>query len=221
MDNEIINLGEWNYPQSWSELTLKQFQDISRAEAKDTRDILQILANKTIDEVNELPLEFAEKMLNDLKWLYEEPTIDEPTNKIIIDDVVYMVNTQEKLRTGEFIAIDTALKGDKHNYAALLAILCRKEGEKYDSTFENEVLPERIKMYENVSFIKIMPIVNFFFECYIIYQKNFQLYSLVEEEIESTRLAIESFPKNGLLSKLYMRWLMRRLEKLKKSIKFT
>ena len=157
MDNEIINLGEWNYPQSWSELTLKQFQDISRAEAKDTRDILQILANKTIDEVNELPLEFAEKMLNDLKWLYEEPTIDEPTNKIIIDDVVYMVNTQEKLRTGEFIAIDTALKGDKHNYAALLAILCRKEGEKYDSTFENEVLPERIKMYENVSFIKIMP----------------------------------------------------------------
>jgi hypothetical protein len=221
MDKDVVYFGQWNYPQGWSELTLKQFQDISRAEAKDTRDILQILANKTIDEVNELPLEFAEKMLNDLKWLYEEPKIDEPTNKIIIDDVTYVVNTQEKLRTGEFIAIDTALKGDNHNYAALLAILCRKEGEKYDSTFENEVLPERIKMFENVSFIKIMPIVNFFFECYMIYQKNFQLYSLVEEQIESTRQRIESFPKNGVLSKLFTRWLMRKLKKLQRSIKFT
>ena len=145
MEN-TIDLGKWSVPTSWDELDLKMFQEIERYYSDkdkefDVREVLHIFTEHTTDDINSLPYEFVEKIMEKLSWLGEEPKFGEPTNKIIIDGITYQVNVQEKLRTGEFIAVDTILKNDKFNYAAILAILCRKEGEVYDSKFENEIIP--------------------------------------------------------------------------------
>ena len=226
MDENIIDYGQWSIPTSWKELTLKQFQEIDKFYADsektfDTRDILHILTDKSMDDINSLPIEFYEKLLNTITWLYDAPQFDEPTNKIVVDGITYQVNPQEKLRTGEFVSVDSIIKADKGNYAAILAVLCRKEGEKYDSHFENEVLPSRIEMFEKQPFMKIMPIINFFFECYILLQRNSQMYLAVKELIDLTRKDIETSHKNGDLSKRSTKSLMKKLTKLEKSIKFT
>lgn len=221
MDN--IDYGSWTIPSSWDEITLKQFQDIERyyddTDKKfDAREVLHIFTNKTVDEINALPLELTEILMNKLLFLQTPPNFGEPAASLEIDGVKYIVNVQEKLKLGEFVAVDEVLKSDKFNYAAILAILCRKSGEIYDSKFENEVLPSRISMWEKQPVMEVMKIVAFFLNCYIMLETPSQLSSVVEAEINHTQKRIETLRKNGDLSVLSTKRLMRKLKKLKKSI---
>lgn len=224
---EIIkDFGSITVPKSWNDITLKQFQEISRYYGEqeeqsnfDVRDILTILINKDVDYINELPSEFLETILTHLAFIVTTPEVKEPSNKIVIDGEEYIVHNDKQLKTGEYIAADTALKGDKYNYAAILAIICRKEGEKYDSRFENEILEDRIKLFEKQPVINILPIINFFLSCYIILQTPTRLSSQIEETINLIQQNGESLVANGEISKHYMKSVNKKLKKLKKSIK--
>ena len=223
---EIIDFGKIIIPSSWDEITLKQWQEINKyykekESSVDIREILHILTNKTIDEINELPMEFLETILDKLSFLHEEPKQKEPTNKIIIDGEIYQVNIQNKLKTGEYVAADTIIKQDPDNLAAILAIICRKEDEKYDSKFENEVLPERVKMFEEESVTEILPIISFFLQCYMLSNLPSQLFSKVEEVLNLTQQSIDSSQKIGVFKRCYLNWQMKKLKKSIKSIKNT
>lgn len=220
---DVIDYGMWYVPSKWDDIDLGTYQDLERFyegkdEKFDIRKVIHILCHKTEDEVNSLPIDFLENIMEKLIFLQEKPTEEEPRNWIDIDGERYTVHTENKLRTGEYIASDTVIKGDRHNYAALLAILCRKDGEIYDSRFENEVLEDRIKMWEKVSVVKVLPIVNFFLQLYIISMSPTLLSSKVVEAINLTRKDIETSATNGEISKRSMRSAMKRLKKLEKSI---
>ena len=225
MEENIIDFKEWTVPTSWNEITLKKFQEIQRyysdkeEKTVDIRDVIHILCDKTIDEVNSLPIEFTEKILEKMEFLKESPQVKEPSNKIEINGEIYQVNIQNKLKTGEFVATESIRKEDPYNMAAILAILCRKKDEIYDSTFENEMLEDRIRMWEVQSAVEVLPIVNFFIQCYIASQIPIQLSLEVEEGINHIRKNIETSRRNGDLSALSTMRLMRKLKKLEKSIK--
>ena len=225
MENKenTIDLGSWIVPSSWNDITLKQYQDIERLHDSDKefdiRDYIHILCNKTEDDVNALPLEFLEKIMEKLSFIQEPIKEIEPSNKLKIDGIEYSVHTEQQLKTGEYVAASTVLKEDKHNYAAILAILCRKEGETYDSTFENEVVEDRIKMYEKESIVNVLSIINFFLSCYITSEIPIQLSLEVEEAIRRIRQDIENSKRSGALSALSTIRLKRKLRKLEKSIK--
>lgn len=225
MDNEkdIISLGEWNVPTKWEDIDLKTYQELEayydgKDENFDIRKVIHILCHKTEDEVNMLPMDFLEKVMEKLAFLQEKPKDEEPRNWVEIDGVRYTVHTENQLRTGEYIASDTLIKGDRHNYAALMAILCRKDGEVYDSRFENEVLEGRIKLFEKQPIVKILPIIGFFLQLYIASMTPTLLYSKVMEAIDLTRKDIETLQTNGEISKRSMKSAMRKLKKLEKSI---
>ena len=226
MADEIIDYGVWNLPKGWDELTLKQFQHIDEYYADkdkefDVRDVLEVFTDHSRDEVDQLPIEFVESLLEALKWLSEPPKYGQPINYVDIDGERYEVNVREKLKTGEYVAVNTVIKSSPHNYAALLAILCRKNGEIYDSKFENEVLPSRVEMFEKQSVVSVMPIVFFFINLWIALGQTTQLSLRVEEAINLTQQRIEISAKNGDMSKHYMKSLMKRLRKLKESISST
>lgn len=219
-----INLGSWNIPTSWDDITLKQFQDIDnyykgKEKEPDIREMLHILAGKTIDEVNQLPVEFLEIIFDKLSFMNEQPVVGEPSNKIELDGITYQVNIMNKLKTGEYVAVDSVVKTDAANFAAILAIICRKEDEIFDSKFENEILEDRIKMFENAPITKVLPVMNYFINCYIMSEAPSQLYSMVEEEISLMHQNIQDSVKNGEITKLSSKWLTRKLRKLEKSIK--
>ena len=219
-----INLGSWDIPTDWSQITLRQFQDIDnyykdREKEPDIREMLHILAGKTIDEVNQLPVEFLEIIFDKLSFMNEQPVVGEPTKKIELDGITYQVNIMNKLKTGEYVAVDSVVKTDAANFAAILAIICRKEDEIFDSKFENEILEDRIKMFENAPITKVLPVMNFFINCYILSETPSQLYSIIEEEINLTRQNIQDSVKNGEITKLSSKWQMRKLRKLEKSLK--
>ena len=220
------DFGEWKVPQSWDELTLGKFQELERFydgdenERKfDVRDVLDLMTDRTKDEINELPIEFTDSLLRKMYWLHEQPQFGKPSNKITVDGVQYTVHNENEMKFGEYVALDTALKGDKHNYAAMLAILCRKEGEIFDAKFENEILPSRIEFWKNVSVMKVMPIVSFFLELSSMSLQVSQLSLEIQEGINHILKHIETSKRNGVFSALYTKWQVRKLKKLQKSIK--
>lgn len=221
------DFGEWKVPSSWDDLTLGKFQELERLydgedenERKfDVRDVLDLMTDRTKDEINELPIEFTDSLLRKMYWLHEQPQFGKPSNKITIDGVQYTVHNENEMKFGEYVALDTALKGDKHNYAAMLAILCRKEGEIFDAKFENEVLPSRIEFWKNVSVMKVMPIVSFFLELSSMSLQVSQLSLEIQEGINHILKHIETSKQNGVFSALYTKWQVRKLKKLLKSTK--
>ena len=221
------DFGEWNVPSSWDDLTLGKFQELERLydtedgnERKfDVRDVLDLMTDRTKDEINELPIEFTDSLLRKMYWLHEQPDFGKPSNKITIDGETYTVHNENEMKFGEYVALDTALKGDKHNYAAMLAILCRKEGEIFDAKFENEILPSRIEFWKNVSVMKVMPIVSFFLELSSMSLQVSQLSSQIQEGINHILKHIETSKRNGVFSALYTKWQVRKLKRLQKSIK--
>lgn len=221
-DNGIIDYGKWYIPMSWDELTLKMYQDIERyldgnEESFDVRKVLHILTGHSEDEINALPMEFLELVMEKTKFL-QSGIEREPSNSVVISGETYTVHTENKLKVGEYIASDSIIKSDRHNYAALLAILCRQEGEVYDSKFENEVLPDRIKMWESVSVVKILPIIDFFLQLYVISTMPTLMSSKAKEAVSLIRKDIETSYQSGEISKRSMRSAMKKLKKLDKSI---
>lgn len=222
-EKDMINLGEWKVPTKWEDINLRTYQEIEayyegKDEDFDIRKVIHILCNKSEDEVNMLPMDFLEKIMANLSFMQEKPKDEEPRNFLEIDGVRYTVHTENQLRTGEYIASDTLIKSDRHNYAALLAILCRKDGELYDSRFENEVLEGRIRLFEEQPITKILPIIGFFLSVYITSMTPTLLSSKIREAIDLTRKDIETSQKNGEISKHSMKSAMRKLRKLEKSI---
>lgn len=222
-EKNIIDLGSWNVPTKWEDIDLRTYQELERFyegkdEKFDIRKVIHILCNKSEDEVNALPLEYLEEIMAYLVFMQESPKEEEPRNFLEIDGERYTVHTENQLRTGEYIASDTLLKSDRHNYAALMAILCRKDGEVYDSRFENEVLEGRIKLFEKQPITKILPIVGFFLNVYITSMTPTLLSSKIREAIDLTRKDIETSATNGEISKRYMKSQMRKLRKLEKYI---
>ena len=223
MEDNIIDYGQVTVPTDWSQVTLKQYEKIEEYYDGDEKkfniiDVLDIFINKTKDYIMSLPAEFLEKIIDKMSFINEQPKVDKPTNKIEIDGETYIINVMEKLKTGEYIAADTALKANRHDYASLLAILCRKEGEAYDSKFEAELFQKRKEMFEQQPITKILPLVSYFLQCYIISAIPTLLSMKLEEEINRTANSIETLQKNGEISKHCMKSLTKKLRKLKKSI---
>lgn len=225
-DENIIDYGTFTVPTKWEDLDLATYSDIERYYTQedkkfDIREVLHIFTHKTVDEINQLPAEFLEILLEKLAFLQTKPTIAEPSNKVIVDGEEYMINVFEKMKTGEYVASDTILKGDKHDYASLLAVLCRKKGELFDSKFEAEVFEKRREMWGKQPVVKILPIVNFFLQLWYVQGMNSQLYSQVEEAVNHIQQNIDNSPKIGAFRRLYLNWRMKKLRKLLKSNKNT
>lgn len=224
MQNDSYNFGDWNVPTSWDDITLKKFQEINKYYSDkdkefDVREIIHIMTDKTIDEVNELPAEFLQIIMEKLSFLQVEPEQQEPSNKIEINNEIYQINFMEKLKTGEYVSVDNILKADKNDYASILAILCRKEGEIYDSKFEAELFEERRKMFEEQPITKILPIIGFFLNLYIVSATPSRLFSKVEEELNRIQKSIKTSTEIGVFKKHYLNWRMKKLKRLLRSNK--
>ncbi len=224
MEDSIIDFGKIKVPTSWDEISLKKFKQLENIYSKNNDeiniiDIVSVMIDKDRDFVMTLPTEFLETILEKLQFLNEQPNTAEPTNKIELDGVVYQVNVMNKLKMGEYTAVDNVVKHDAANYAAILGILCRKDGEIFDSKFENEILEDRIKMFENAPITKILPCISFFLNCYILSETPSLLFSQVEEELNLIASDIENSAKIGVCKKYYLSWRLKRLQKSLRSIK--
>lgn len=217
--NDIIDLGEWNVPTSWDKVTLGQLVRLSK-NGNGIVGVLSVLTGHSEDEVRALPIEFLEEMAGMLSFLKEGLECG-PSNSVEIGGEVYTVHTEKQMKVGEYVACDMVAKADPSDIPSFLAILARKDGEEYDSRFENEVLEKRREFWENAPCAKGMALVNFFLRLWAAYMTPSLLSSKLEEEISRMSRDISTSKKSGLLSAIYTKWLNARLRRLRKSIRNT
>lgn len=227
-DKSIIDLGSINLPSSWNEVTLGMAVAYSKAASEDISDYEKLVkaasafSQKDEDFIKNLPLPILETILEKLKFILstkKEKNV-EPTNSIKIDGETYSINFKEQLRVGEFVALETAMKTDPNGYLPqALAILCRRDGESYDSNFENEVLPSRIEFWKQQKFVDVKPLIDFFLNKYEIFKKTLVISSTIDQAKNYIAQGIENLLKDGEVSEQCTVWQKTRLKKLLKSTK--
>lgn len=225
MENENIikDYGSVTLPKDWNEVTLKQYAEIcafyqSDDRKFDIREVLHIFTGLSEDDINDMPVEFVEKMLEHLQFMQTEPKIGEPTNTLEIKGVKYTVNIQNKLKLGEYTAYTNIVNGNRFNFPAILAVLCRKPGEEYTVKFENEEVEKRVAMFEKIPMTEGVRVINFFINAYMTFTAPILLSSQIKEELRYIASSIETSRANGDLSVLSYRRLKRNLGKLEKSM---
>lgn len=212
-----MDFGKVTIPTKWEDITLKQFCELMRVYDKDDKDILdvlEVLSGRTKSELRQMPADFIDTMMQHLQFM-NIPLNVEADSKIVINGEEYKVNYTEKLKFGEWTDAETVLK--EKDYAGVLAILARKDGEIYNDDFIANELDKRIELFNSLSITKALVLLNFFLKLKL----NSILYS--QKSLENSKEAIESLVqyiksslKDGggnIFSTLSARIKLRRLEK--------
>lgn len=223
-ENSNIDLGKWSLPTRWDEVTLGQFAELEKlykgeaSKGVDAVDLISIMSGRTKDEVMELPVDFMETMAIHLVFLETQPEIEKPLNSIEIDGETYIINVKEKLKFGEYVDFDQLVKSDPCDYPSMLAILCRKEGEAYDSDFIANEFQKRVDMFAKQPITKILPLIAFFLELSTTYMGLLSNYSMTKEALNQEVQNLENSAKLMGGKGLRMYLLMKKFKKLKKLI---
>ena len=219
MDNTEYNI---TIPTSWEEITLNQFVKLQSLYSNENKpsfnEIISVLTNIELNELNEYPYFIIEKLMDKLDYLSQEIT-DKASNKIEINGETYQINYLEHLKFGEYVDVNTVIDGDKNNFKAILAILCRKEGEIYNDDFIALELNKRMDMFDMQPITKVYPLINFFLTLSMTSEHNMKQYleNLKDLANHTVQHYINSL-KSGLGRKRFLNWRMRKLQKLKKSL---
>lgn len=223
-ENSNIDLGKWSLPTRWDEVTLGQFAELEKlykgeaSKGVDAVDLISIMSGRTKDEVMELPVDFMETMAIHLVFLETQPEIEKPLNSIEIDGETYIINVKEKLKFGEYVDFDQLVKSDPCDYPSMLAILCRKDGEAYDSDFIANEFQKRVDMFAKQPITKILPLIAFFLELSTTYMGLLSNYSMTKEALNQEVQNLENSAKLMGGKGLRMYLLMKKFKKLKKLI---
>ena len=218
------DFGNITVPTSWNEVKLKDFITLMKLQEEENKedvsliDIMAVLTGTDKKYIYSLPSDFANTIMAHLLFL-NKPLKEEPKAEVIIDGNLYKINYMEKLKFGEYTDANTVMANDKFDYASLLAILCRREGEIYDDDYIAEHLDERTEMWNNQPITKVYPLVCFFLLLSTISGKHLQRYMTEgEQAIDQLLTHIEDSLKNGEHKKFSLnyvkaRWKLRKLRK--------
>ena len=220
----VKDYGNITVPTSWEQITLGQFVKLMRLQEEEDKkdvsliDIMAVLTGTDKKYIYSLPSDFANTIMAHLLFL-NKPLKEEPKAEVIIDGNLYKINYMEKLKFGEYTDANTVMANDKFDYASLLAILCRREGEIYDDDYIAEHLDERTEMWNNQPITKVYPLVCFFLTLSALSGKHLQHFTTdAEQVIDQSLTHIEDSLKSGAVKKFSLnyvkaRWKLRRLRK--------
>lgn len=218
------DFGSITVPTSWEQITLGQFIKLMRLQEDENKtdisliDIMAVLTGTDKKYIYSLPSDFANTIMAHLLFL-NKPLKEEPKAEVIIDGNLYKINYMEKLKFGEYTDANTVMANDKFDYASLLAILCRREGEIYDDDYIAEHLDERTEMWNNQPITKVYPLVCFFLTLSALSGKHLEHFMTEGEQVIDQLLThIEDSLRSGAVKKFSLsyvkaRWKLKKLRK--------
>ena len=214
MENKIVDFGEVKLPTKWSDINLKQYQELQKAHDNnaDMVKIISILTKREENEIREMPASFVSTMANKIIFLGAPPEV-KPSNKY----KEYTCTQLEEMTFGEWLDCNTSIQNDKTDYATIFAILCRLPNEPYDQDFINNKFQERKQMFENASVSDVLPLALFFSTCLIVSMMTSeaslnQLYSQTTQVAKNLKIS----QKNGDSSNRFTSYVKKKLKRFHK-----
>lgn len=211
-----------NMPLGWHEITLEKFQEISKLYDNDKKttitDILSVLTNIKKEELEQYPVEVMDVLISQVQYIQSTPT-NEIKNEIIIDGEKYFINYENELRFKEFVDAQTLIESNNRDYASLLAILCRKQGEMYTDDYIAKEFDKRVEMFNKQPITNILPVVNFFLNYWVVLEKTSKESLTTIKEAASKYLEhLENSLRSGVGKKFSLSFRMKKLQTLKQQL---
>ena len=162
-------LGEkFSLPESWDDITLGDFQKISKIrnenDIENSMELIHFLTNIHMDVIRSMDISSFREINNVLLFLYGEPvSLNEKIEDCYIGEDRYIMKDFTKLNMGDYISLETILDNGKEaidNMHLLLAILMKKEGEE---ELNYDTLDERGELFKKMPFPSMNKIIIFFY----------------------------------------------------------
>lgn len=147
-------------PRSWNEVRLGMLEDMKGS--NDPIKALSILSGLDEKDIRDMPVQFIDKAFWDHMFFLDTMPEFKETNMIKWKGDTYLIDYENKMTFGEYIAIQSILEANPHDYSGFLAVICRKKGEEYSTEYENTVYQQRKEMFRSMPVPKVMPLVAFF-----------------------------------------------------------
>lgn len=211
-------------PTTWDEITLKDFVEIKQLYDKYDNNVpiialLSHLSGKDEKYFKDAPALVITKMLERIAFL-RTPLPLYTSSTITVDDDTYVINNEEELKFGEFVDAQTIIENNPDNFAALLAVVCRKPDEAYDDDYIAKTFQKRVKMFEKQPMTKIQPLINFFLESWSTSRIISPSYSrAMIDQANHILQHCDNLVKNGAGSKFSIWWRRKKLKTLRKQLK--
>jgi len=176
MINLTIGKQEYNLPESYDELNLGKFIELTKIlEAKDKEEsdlkfslkLIAALIGCGVDTLYQLSISDMNLLVNEVSWVSENPK-QKNTKKITIDGVHYGFINLNGITTGEMISIESFQKNvtdNKDNLHFVMAILFRKieGGSVLPLEDDFEKIKERADLFKEKMMVGEVygPLINF------------------------------------------------------------
>lgn len=153
----------YNVPEGWNDVTLGQYEKwfdyVADTKMKEV-ELVSLISTIPFDLLSTLPLSFYTDVLNMVSFAFAGNDF-KPSNKILIDDEVYSVSIKDELTLAQYVDVEATFEeeGNDSRLSEILAIVCLRKGEKYDS----KILKERKKLFQDLKMNEVFPLLAFFF----------------------------------------------------------
>lgn len=152
----------YNVPESWDDVTLGQYEKwfdyVADTKMKEV-ELVSLISTIPFDLLSTLPLSFYTDVLNMVSFAFAGNDF-KPSNKIVIDNDVYSVSVKDELTLAQYVDVEATFEeeGNDSRLSEILAIVCLRKGEKYDS----KILKERKKLFQDLKMNEVFPLLAFF-----------------------------------------------------------
>lgn len=209
-----------NIPTCWEDIKLEDWMKIQElyynTDNIEFKDIIQIFVE---DDIKSIPVSIVNALTQRMSF-FKDNLKNEPSNEIVIDDIRYRINIEEEMKFGEFVDSQDVLQQSRTNYAAVLAILCRKVGEEYNDDFIENEYEKRVELFKSQPITKIYPLIGFFL---LQWTKSENILVRYTERLKEAAINavnnIETSANDGDGRKRFTKFQMKKLLKLKEYLK--
>jgi hypothetical protein len=171
IDDEVM---EYNIPENWADLTVKQFMDLYRQSIEDKDDLQRsVYIASTILGIDEdiiymFDTDSFNEIISSLEFISKTEITAQPKDFVVINnEEYYLKKDYSKLTVGEIISIDTIISQSHNNnpYTQMDKLLCIFLRKKKDNGKLEQFKPEfmnRAKLFETLSIEDVYNVVGFF-----------------------------------------------------------
>lgn len=192
-------------PQSWSDITLGNYEKWFMTEPRNRIEQVELVAsicNIDSEILLDHPVQLFDTVYDIVKFAFDDYE-GEASNKIEINKTLFLISQSGELTLAEWVDIETVYSEDSSSRLSdILSILCRPIGESYDST----ICENRKGQFQDLTMDKALPLLAFFLQQRERYLTASNLCFQAQEEGSRYLYLIQNFVKNGDGIKLLPIW---------------
>lgn len=207
-------------PESWSDIRLSDYEHWFATQPQSRIDQVKLVAqicNMSAEPLLQNPTQLFDTICDTVSFAFEEYR-GTAKNEIRIGDKNYVISFTDELTLAEWVDIESVYENGENAQSYLsdiLAILCRPQGEVYDS----KKCSKRKQMFGQLTMDKVLPLLAFFLLQKERYQIASNLYSEVKALADQYLHHIQIFAESGAGTKSLPIWQKIKYYFLTKSLK--